>query len=139
MCVISEVPASVCAQPFTLIERGLGACASEASVVGRRIAVTCQAFAPTPFLCSLTDFGSTLPRTPDSLRVLSWLFSNFLCSLYSAVLHSVLAGPLGGSLVEGGPIGLVLARDIRHQRIIGVGVREQGAHGKQHLGDGQRR
>lgn len=55
------------------------------------------------------------------------------------MLHGILTSPLGGCLVEGVPISLVLARDIRHQRVVRVGVRQQRAHGQQNLRDRQRR
>lgn len=74
---------------------------------------------------SLPLVTSTFFWFPDALR-----FS--LASLATAirlillfrlgVLHGVLTSPLGSCLIEGRSITLVLARDIWHQRIVGVGV-----------------
>jgi hypothetical protein len=36
-------------------------------------------------------------------------------------------------------VGLAHVRDLRHQRVVRVWVRQQRADGEQHLGDGQRR
>ena len=38
-----------------------------------------------------------------------------------------------------GPVPLQLLRNLRHQRVVGVGVAQQGRDGQQHLGDSERR
>eukprot|EP00908_Phaeocystis_cordata_P000867 Transcript_10948.p2 GENE.Transcript_10948~~Transcript_10948.p2 ORF type:complete len:133 (+),score=7.51 Transcript_10948:268-666(+) len=48
------------------------------------------------------------------------------------------AARLSGLIVLG-PIRLVQTRDLRHQRIVRVRIRQQRAHRQQHLGDRQRR
>lgn len=47
--------------------------------------------------------------------------------------HGVLAGPLPGGVLVPAAVGLVDVGDLGHQRVIGVGVCQQGADGQQHL------
>lgn len=49
-----------------------------------------------------------------------------------SALDGVLPGPLPGGGLVAGAVGLVDVRDLRHQRVIGVGVCEHGANGKEH-------
>jgi len=49
----------------------------------------------------------------------------------------VLCGPLSCSLVILGTILLKDTCNLRHQRVLWVWVREQGANGEQHLADGE--
>ena len=49
--------------------------------------------------------------------------------------HSVLSSPLLGGRLVLNSVSLEDLSDLRHERIIGVGVREQGADGEENLGD----
>ena len=51
--------------------------------------------------------------------------------------HGVLAGPLAGSGLVLGAVTLVDVSNLGHQRIIWVGVSQQGADGEEDLGDGE--
>ena len=51
--------------------------------------------------------------------------------------HGVLAGPLARRSFILGLVGLVLLSDGRHQWVIRVGVRQQGADGEEDLRDGE--
>ena len=57
----------------------------------------------------------------------------------SGLAHGVLVrpSPCRGLIPEA--VGLAHVRDLRHQRVVRVWVRQQRADGEQHLGDGQRR
>ena len=55
----------------------------------------------------------------------------------SALSHGVLSGPLSGSGLVLGLVRLVDVGDLWHQRIIWVGVGQQGTDGQEHLGDCQ--
>lgn len=54
-------------------------------------------------------------------------------------LHGISASPLPSRVVVPGPVRLVDMCDFRDQRVVGVGVSEQGADGEQDLADGQGR
>ena len=54
------------------------------------------------------------------------------------VSHSVLAGPLSGGGLVLGSVSLVDVSDLGHEGVVRVGVRQQGADGEEHLGDGER-
>jgi len=53
--------------------------------------------------------------------------------------HSVLASPFSGGSLILRAIGLVDVSDLRYERIVRVGVSQQGADWEQNLGDGQGR
>ena len=52
-------------------------------------------------------------------------------------LHSVFTSPFAGVFFELLLVGLVEASDIGNERIVGVGVGQQGADGEEDLGDGE--
>jgi hypothetical protein len=51
--------------------------------------------------------------------------------------HGVLAGPLTGGGLVLRAVALVNVSDVGHERVVGVGISQQGADGEQHLGDGE--
>lgn len=51
--------------------------------------------------------------------------------------HRVLARPLPGRLLVPGPVRLVDVGDFGDERVVRVGVAQQGADGQEHLGQGQ--
>lgn len=53
--------------------------------------------------------------------------------------HRVLARPLARRVLVARAVALVDVRDLRHERVVGVGVGQQRADREQHLGDRQRR
>ena len=56
---------------------------------------------------------------------------------YTCSSHGVLTGPLLGSGLIFSTVRLVDLGDLRHERILGVGIGQQGADGEEDLGDGQ--
>jgi len=54
-------------------------------------------------------------------------------------LHGVLLGPLLGHLHVLSVVALEDARDLGHQRVVGVGVAQERADGQQNLADGESR
>jgi len=50
----------------------------------------------------------------------------------------ILSRPLLGELLVSRAVRLVHVRDFRHQRIVGVWIRQERADTQQHFGDGQR-
>jgi len=55
----------------------------------------------------------------------------------SALSHGVLSSPLSGSSLVFGLVGLVDVGDLWHQRIIWVGIGQEGTDGQEHLRDGE--
>ena len=55
-----------------------------------------------------------------------------------AVSHSVLAGPFTSGGLVLGTVRLVLVGDVGHERIVRVGIGQQGADREEHLGDSER-
>ena len=54
----------------------------------------------------------------------------------TSILHGVLGRPLPGGAVVAGPVRLQKMSDVGDERIVGVGVGEEGADTEQDLGDG---
>jgi len=76
------------------------------------------------------------PHTHHGCTFLFW-FVIVVCS--SLPLHCVFPCPLGRDAVVLRSIGLVGVGNLRHERVIGVGVSKKRADGQQHLGDRERR
>ena len=55
------------------------------------------------------------------------------------ISHSILSSPFSGSGLKLCLVSLVDLSDLRHQRVIWVRVRQQGADREEHLGDGKGR
>ena len=53
--------------------------------------------------------------------------------------HGVFGGPFPRRRVVPGSVGAVQLRDFGHERVVGVGVGEKGAHREQHFRERQRR
>jgi len=77
----------------------------------------------------------SLPHSDDILLVISSL--NECAWVVRVSSHSVLAGPFSGAGLVLGSIGLVDVSDFGHERIVRVGVSQQGADRQKHLGDGE--
>lgn len=63
--------------------------------------------------------------------------SSFFPSTIASVLHGVFPGPLLGELGVPVPVGLVDPGDLGDQRVVRIGVAEEGTDGKEDFTDGE--
>jgi hypothetical protein len=56
---------------------------------------------------------------------------------HASTLHGVLGSPFPSRTIVSSPVGLEQLRNIRHKRIIGVGVSQEGADTEQDFANGQ--
>lgn len=66
-------------------------------------------------------------------------YNLFIFCIYPGSLCGVLAGVLPSSSLVASEIGLVETGNLRHERVIRIGVCEEGADGEEDLADGERR
>ena len=64
--------------------------------------------------------------------------ASLLATKRVALTHGILSSPLPGCLLISLPVSLVNVCNLRHQRVVWVGVCQQGADGQQHLHSGIR-